>query len=109
MTKSGKHLLMICTVARLFWQERKIEKAREWFDRAVKAAGADEADSGDIWVWWYRFEKEHGTKEYQQDVIDKCAVVAPRHGHVWQMIAKDPKNAGKNTKELLELVAAALS
>ena len=62
MTKSGKHPLVICTVARLFWQERKVEKAREWFDRAAKAASADELDSGDIWAWWYRFEKEQGTK-----------------------------------------------
>ncbi|KAF8324232.1 PRP1 splicing factor, N-terminal-domain-containing protein [Amanita rubescens] len=109
MTKSGKHPLVICTVARLFWQERKIEKAREWFDRAAKAAGADELDSGDIWAWWYRFEKEQGTKEHQQEVIDKCTAAAPRHGHVWQAVAKDPKNAGKNTKEVMEIVAPALS
>ena len=62
MTKTVKHPLVLCTVARLFWQERKIEKAREWFDRAAKAASADEFDSGDIWAWWYKFEKEHGTK-----------------------------------------------
>ncbi|PFH46367.1 hypothetical protein AMATHDRAFT_70068 [Amanita thiersii Skay4041] len=109
MTKTGKHPLVICTVARLFWAERKIEKAREWFDRAAKAASADEFDSGDIWGWWYQFEKEHGTREYLQAVIDKCTVVAPRHGAVWQAVAKDPKNAGKNTTQLLELVAAVLS
>ena len=29
--------LMICTVARLYWADRRIEKAREWFERAVSA------------------------------------------------------------------------
>ena len=42
-------------------------------------------------------------------MIAKCVAAAPRHGQVWQVAAKDPKNAGKNTKEVLQLVAAALS
>ncbi|KAM6499032.1 PRP1 splicing factor, N-terminal domain containing protein [Amanita muscaria] len=109
MTKTGKHPLVLCTVARLFWQERKVEKARDWFDRAAKAASADEYDSGDIWAWWYRFEKEQGTKEYRKDVVDKCVVANPRHGQVWQAVAKDPKNTGKSTVEILELVVEVLS
>ncbi|KAF8639331.1 hypothetical protein AX17_001579 [Amanita inopinata Kibby_2008] len=109
MTKTGKHPLVICTVARLFWTERKIEKAREWFDRAAKAASADELDVGDIWAWWYKFEKEHGVKEQQQSVVDKCNAAAPRHGHVWQAFAKDPNNAGKDTTEILQLASDVLS
>ena len=49
---------IICTVARLFWAERKIEKARQWFGRAV---GADPS-LGDAWGWWLKFERQHGTK-----------------------------------------------
>ncbi|KAM6489823.1 hypothetical protein JOM56_014635 [Amanita muscaria] len=109
MTKTGKHPLVLCTVARLFWQERKVEKARDWFDRAAKAASADEYGSGDIWAWWYRFEKEQGTKEYRKDVVDKCVVANPRHGQVWQAVAKDPKNTGKSTVDILELVVEVLS
>lgn len=48
---------VICAVARLFWAERKVEKARQWFARACAA----DSDRGDCWAWWLRFEREHGT------------------------------------------------
>ena len=41
----------------MFWAERKIEKARDWFARAVAA----DQDYGDAWAWWWKFEKQHGT------------------------------------------------
>jgi pre-mRNA-processing factor 6 len=31
-------------------------------------------------------------------------VSEPRHGEVWQAIAKDPRNAGKNVEEVLKMV-----
>jgi pre-mRNA-processing factor 6 len=34
----------------------------------------------------------------------KCAVSAPRHGEVWQSVAKDPKSAHLETDEILKLV-----
>jgi len=46
------------TVARLLWAERKITKAREWFLRTVKI----DADLGDTWAYFYRFEQTHGTE-----------------------------------------------
>ena len=52
-----KNALILCTAARLFWAERKVEKARDWFARAVKVDG----DQGDVWAWWIKFEIEHGT------------------------------------------------
>lgn len=57
LKKSNNDPLVICTVARLFWAERKIEKARQWFERAVTG----NADLGDIWAWWLKFERQHGT------------------------------------------------
>ena len=56
LRKAADDPLIICTVARLFWAERKIEKARQWFERAIKL----NPDLGDIWAWWWKFEKEHG-------------------------------------------------
>lgn len=29
----------------------------------------------------------------------------PRHGEVWQQVAKDPRNARKSVEEILKLVA----
>lgn len=43
---------------RLFWSERKITKAREWFLRTVKI----EPDLGDAWALFYKFEMQHGTE-----------------------------------------------
>ena len=58
LRKSSDDPLIISTVARLFWTERKIEKARQWFERAVKI----NQDIGDIWGWWLKFERQHGTQ-----------------------------------------------
>ncbi|KAI0275882.1 hypothetical protein BGY98DRAFT_935435 [Russula aff. rugulosa BPL654] len=40
VTRSGKREavpLVICTVARLYWVDRKIEKTHEWFERASES------------------------------------------------------------------------
>lgn len=57
LKKSADNPVIICTVARLFWAERKVEKARQWFGRAV----ATNSDLGDSWGWWLKFERQHGT------------------------------------------------
>jgi len=104
LKKCADDPLVICTVARLFWAERKIEKARQWFGRAV---GAD-ADLGDVWGWWLKFEQQHGTGVQEEEVIRRCTTAEPHHGVTWQPIAKDDNNRGKSIKEILELVTAAL-
>ncbi|KAI0086964.1 PRP1 splicing factor, N-terminal-domain-containing protein [Irpex rosettiformis] len=104
LRKATDDPLIIATVARLFWAERKIEKARQWFERAVKV----NPDLGDVWGWWLKFEQQHGTTEYQEEVIKGCVVAEPHHGHVWQTIAKDTTNIGRNTKDVLDVVAATL-
>lgn len=58
LKKSADNPVIICTVARLFWADRKIEKARQWFGRAV----ATDMDLGDSWGWWLKFEQQHGTE-----------------------------------------------
>jgi pre-mRNA-processing factor 6 len=104
LKKCADDPVVICTVARLFWAERKIEKARQWFDRAVSAG----PDYGDAWGWWLKFERQHGTAAQQEDVITRCTAVEPHHGVTWQPIAKDDKNRGKAIKDILQLVTAAL-
>lgn len=44
------------------------------------------------------------SQEKREDVIAKCIINAPRHGEVWQSVAKDPKNAHLGTEEILRLV-----
>ncbi|KAJ9103855.1 hypothetical protein QFC21_002317 [Naganishia friedmannii] len=100
--KSNEHPLVINAVGRLFWNERKIEKTRLWLSRAANA----DPDNGDLWAWWYKFEKQHGEKERQNEVINKCVAAEPHHGELWPTISKDIKNIGKSTTEILELVAS---
>lgn len=49
---------MLLAVAKMVWTERKIKKAREWFQRTVKV----DPDYGDAWAYYYKFELVHGTK-----------------------------------------------
>jgi pre-mRNA-processing factor 6 len=60
--------LVICTVARLYWADRRIEKAREWFERAVSAGPG----FGDAWGWLLKFERQHRTATQQGDIIVRC-------------------------------------
>ncbi|CAK7269051.1 U4/U6 x U5 tri-snRNP complex subunit Prp1 [Sporothrix epigloea] len=96
---------LFVTVARIFWGERKLERAQNWFEKALVL----DADIGDSWAWYYKFLLQHGTAEKRADVISKCVMNDPRHGEHWQATAKDPKNAGKGVEDILKLVAADLS
>lgn len=50
---------------RLFWSDRKIDKARGWFTRTAKIG----PDLGDGWAYFYKFETLHGTEvQYQYSV-----------------------------------------
>ncbi|KAK4144256.1 PRP1 splicing factor, N-terminal-domain-containing protein [Dichotomopilus funicola] len=93
------------TAARILWAERKLDRAQNWFERALLL----DRDVGDTWAWYYKFLLQHGTDEKKADLIAKCVLNDPRHGEVWQGVAKDPKNAGKGTEEVLKLVSAALN
>lgn len=92
------------TVARTFWAERKLEKAQNWFERALVL----DSDIGDTWAWYYKFLLQHGTEEKREELISKLRLVEPRHGEVWQPVAKDPKNARKKPEDILKLVTASL-
>ncbi|ORY50364.1 hypothetical protein BCR33DRAFT_713186 [Rhizoclosmatium globosum] len=98
--------LVLITVARLFWAERKPDKARNWFSRAVKA----NPDLGDAWAWWLKFEsvQEGDNTKVMQDVISKCVAAEPHHGERWQAASKDLKNTGKSVEEILKMIASGL-
>ncbi|EEP76086.1 conserved hypothetical protein [Uncinocarpus reesii 1704] len=97
--------ILFLTVARIFWGERRLEKAMTWFEKAIVA----DSDLGDVWAWYYKFLMQHGTEEKREDVINKCIASEPKHGEIWQTIAKDPVNAHKSTEEILKLTAEHLN
>ena len=89
--------ILFVAVARIFWAERKLDKAASWFERAVVA----DADYGDTWAWYYKFLVQHGTDEKKAEVVSKCILAEPKHGEVWARIAKDPKNSSVGVEEVL--------
>lgn len=98
LKKANNDPLVVLTIARVFWSERNLDKARTWFGKASSA----DPDIGDIWAWWLRFEQQHGTKEQQDALVDRCKLAEPKHGEIWQMVSKDPSNFRMNTEQVLK-------
>lgn len=95
---------VIAAVANLFATDRKNEKARKWYDRAVIL----DPDLGDSWAYFYAFELEVGKVEQQEKVKERCIAADPKHGEFWNSIVKDMLNRGKSVAEGLELAAQKL-
>ncbi|KAK0387414.1 hypothetical protein NLU13_5726 [Sarocladium strictum] len=95
---------LFVAVARIFWGDRKLDKAQSWFEKALVL----DSDRGDSWAWYYKFLEQHGTAEKRGEVVSKCVASEPKHGEIWQRIAKKPANARKSVEEVLKLVAAEL-
>jgi len=52
MRKTDKSPYVIISIAKIFWKEKKYNKAREWFKNAL----LKNANIGDIWIYYYAFE-----------------------------------------------------
>ncbi|KAF3045187.1 hypothetical protein E8E12_010484 [Didymella heteroderae] len=100
--KVEKDPQLFVVVARIFWSERRLDKAATWFTKAVVL----DPDYGDGWVWYYKFLEQHGTEEKKQEVLSKAAMAEPKHGEIWQGVNKDPKNARLGVEEVLKLAAS---
>jgi pre-mRNA-processing factor 6 len=110
---------VVSAVAALFAADRKPDKARSWFERAVRL----DPDCGDHWARYYLFESEHAgggggaggadagsaaagaTASAAQAVLARCVAAAPRHGERWTRVSKDPRLEHLKAGELLPLVA----
>jgi pre-mRNA-processing factor 6 len=95
---------LFVTVGRIFWAERRLDKAASWFERAVVV----DADWGDSWAWYVKFLRQHGTDEKIREVLEKIVLSEPKHGEIWARVAKDPGNVGKGVEEILEMVIGQL-
>lgn len=92
---------VISAVASLFASDRKNDKARKWFDKAVLL----NPDLGDTWARYYAFERKVGTEDQQKDVKKRCVKAEPKHGEIWTSLMKDMQNRRRTIGEGLELVA----
>jgi len=96
---------VIAAVAKLFWQDRKVDKARNWLNRAVTLA----PDVGDFWAQLYKFELQHGSEELQQEILQRCTSAEPHHGERWTHMSKAVENAHLSTEAILKKLVVALS
>ncbi|KAF2773385.1 hypothetical protein EJ03DRAFT_265266 [Teratosphaeria nubilosa] len=102
--KADNDPILFVTAARIFWGERKLDKADTWFQKAAIL----DPDYGDTWAWWYKFALQHGTEEKREELISRCVQNEPKHGEVWARVRKDPDNAGKKVEDVLKMVAKEL-
>ena len=86
--KKTKSHYVTTAVARIFWSERSIDKARKWF----KMTTIEHKDYGDAWAYFYKFEVQHGTEQQRASVIKDCTAAQPKYGEQWLQVAKDPNN-----------------
>jgi pre-mRNA-processing factor 6 len=96
------HVLL--AVSKLIWSERKIQKCREWFTRTVKS----DADFGDAWGYFYKFEKLFGTEEQQEEIMKRCIAAEPKHGEEWCRVSKDIANWRFKTEDVLKTLVKVL-
>ncbi|KAL9017307.1 MAG: hypothetical protein Q9185_005364 [Variospora sp. 1 TL-2023] len=95
---------LFTTVARVFWAERKLEKAVTWFEKAVLV----DSDDGDTWAWYWKFLGMHGSEEKKADVMEKLRLAEPRHGERWAEVRKGVGREGWGVERVLEEVVKGL-
>ncbi|KAK9478619.1 PRP1 splicing factor, N-terminal-domain-containing protein [Lipomyces japonicus] len=92
---------LIVSVARLFWSERKTDKAKAWLERAIKA----DTDIGDHWGYFYKFLVQYGTPDDLKTLVTQFHSADPKHGEKWAEVAKNVDNFGKSKEQLLKICA----
>ncbi|KAH9783035.1 TPR REGION domain-containing protein [Citrus sinensis] len=104
LVKSDRDPHVFAAVAKLFWHDRKVDKARNWFNKAVSL----DPDTGDFWALYYKFELQHGGVENQKEVLNRCIAAEPKHGEKWRAISKAVENSHCSTEAILMKVVNAL-
>ena len=104
LTRCDNDPAVIASVACLFWADRKTDKARSWFARALTL----NPDIGDTWALAYKFECQHGSEAQQAALLERCRTAEPHHGERWQRVAKAPEAAHQPVDWILRRVVADL-
>ena len=101
LKKVNDNATLIAAVANLFWSERKVDRGRDWTERALLL----DPNIGDIWAMYYSYEKLHNPAK-AAEVLARVVTQEPRHGERWQRVAKDPANAHQGVEAILRMVVA---
>jgi pre-mRNA-processing factor 6 len=105
LSRADGDVHVVVAVARLFAGERKLEKARKWFSRAV----ALDPDYGDALAALYAFELDQGQDKAALEALEAHATThEPCHGEHWQAVAKAPGADRLSKVEILKATAAVM-
>eukprot|EP01119_Soliformovum_irregulare_P017877 TRINITY_DN5376_c0_g1_i4.p1 TRINITY_DN5376_c0_g1~~TRINITY_DN5376_c0_g1_i4.p1 ORF type:complete len:1818 (+),score=627.39 TRINITY_DN5376_c0_g1_i4:113-5566(+) len=92
---------VIVSVARIFWGDRKSDKAKSWFERSID----QNPDLGDSWANYWKFCVEQNMSEEMQRIQRKVTENPPHHGYLWTQVSKVPANSKLTSFDVLKLVA----
>ena len=101
LKRCGDDCNVVAAVARLFWIDRKLDKARTWFHRVCTL----DPNNGDHWAVFYKFEGKNGTHEAAEAVLSRCVDAKPTKGEVWCAVRKDPKRWHNSIEQVLKKTA----
>ena len=68
---------VLLEAAKVFWKQGKLANAKEWFAKALEKG----KKVGDVWIWWYAFQKENGEP---QKVLEEANQQVIKHGTLWK-------------------------
>ena len=100
----NKDPLVLIEGARCFWQDGKLPTARKWLRRACGLA----PDLGDAWAWLLKLESATKNETACETVMAECEAALPKHGRVWQAVAKAVGSEALTCRQVLREVCQRL-
>jgi pre-mRNA-processing factor 6 len=97
LNKAANSEYVMTAIANVYVSEKNIEKARKWFDNAVRT----NKDFGDAWIYYYKAELTIGERDHADSVINRCEKAKPRYGDLWTSISKKVENWKLKTQDIL--------
>jgi pre-mRNA-processing factor 6 len=99
--------ILFVTIARIFWGERRLEKAQNWFEKAILL----DSDLGDTWAWYYKFLLQHGTEVSNSTLFNGAVLISNfrRNELTWSQNAhrasQDMVKCGRVSPKILRMRA----
>ena len=91
------------SVAKLFWKERKYEKAKKWIEKAVLLNKA----IGDSWACLYLFEKTAANDQQEASkVLQQIMEIRPKEGRIWNQVRKSEEAFTTSDSKKIEWIIA---
>lgn len=94
----NNNLDLFLVVARIFAQERKMEKARAWFEKCLKIS----EEIGDVWLFYYEFERKIADEERVKALEGRIKAAEIRKGRIWRKVCKRCDDRGLGNLELIQ-------